>query len=107
VEIDAATVQLGEISLHPTKCRIELHAHGHHAVACHYAGIPDLTLPVGILVPVRICPYVLADDFTDLGWTGEVLMTLTVMGIATPLSGDGPHRSHTFPFAAPANQMAT
>jgi hypothetical protein len=26
VEIDAATVQLGEISLHPTKCRIELHA---------------------------------------------------------------------------------
>jgi len=84
VEIDAATAQLGEITLHPTKCRIELHSHRHHAVARHYAGIPDLAPPVSVLVVVPIGLYVLAGDFTDLRRTGEVL--ILVRGQHFPLN---------------------
>ena len=84
VEIDAATAQLSEITLHPTKCRIELHSHRHHAVARHYAGIPDLAPPVSVLVVVPIGLYVLAGDFTDLRRTGEVL--ILVRGQHFPLN---------------------
>jgi len=55
--------------------------------ACQNAGIPDLSPPVGVLALVRIDPNVLADDFTDLRWTGEGL--ITVRGQRFPLNISG------------------
>jgi hypothetical protein len=71
------TAQFREITLHLTECSIELHPHGHHAVACDHLGIPDLALPVGVLVAIRIDHDILTHDFADLRRTGEVLVPIS------------------------------
>ena len=76
MEIDAATLQLGEVTFDGPKCSVEFHPNRDQAVAGNQPGIPDLAMAIGVLVMVRIDNDILAHDVADLRGTSEVLVAV-------------------------------